>query len=251
VKLTVIGCSGSLPGPQSPASSYLVEVDGFRALLDLGNGALGYLARHIDINTVDAVLLSHLHADHCLDLCSMYVARTYSPQPPLPKVAVYGPEGTPERLNGAYGLAAAAPDLGNVYDFVEWDTESSYDVGLLTVRVARVEHPGAAYGMRIEHAGKVLVYSGDTGPCEQLAELASGADLFLCEASFREGAHDNLTNLHLTGREAGAHAAHAGVRRLVITHVPPWFAPGEMVAEASESFAGPVEAARAGTTYDI
>jgi ribonuclease BN (tRNA processing enzyme) len=82
VRLTVIGCSGSFPGPDSPASCYLVESGGFRLLLDLGNGALGALQRHVGLYDIDAVCLSHLHADHCLDLCAYYVARTFHPDGP-------------------------------------------------------------------------------------------------------------------------------------------------------------------------
>jgi ribonuclease BN (tRNA processing enzyme) len=249
MKLTVVGCSGSFPGPQSPASCYLVEADGYTALLDLGNGALGYLARHIDIRAVDAVLLSHLHADHCLDLCSMYVARTYHPEPSLPRVTVYGSTGVEERLRAGYGLDAE-PHLERVYDFIEWDAGSSYKVGPLSVTVASVAHPVPAYAMRVMHGGKVLVYSGDTGPCDALAELARGADLFLCEASFVEGGA-NPPDLHLTGREAGQHAKLAGVGRLVLTHVPPWHDPTDAVAEAQAVYDGPVEAAQSGAVYDI
>lgn len=249
MNLTVVGCSGSFPGPDNPASCYLVEADGYRVLLDLGNGAFGYLARHIDVNDVDAVLLSHLHPDHCLDLCSMYVARTYHPRGALPKVAVYGPRGTAKRLAAAYRVESDS-GLGDVYDFVEWDTATSYEIGPLSVRVANVTHPVAAYALRIAHGDKVLVYSGDTGPCEALVGLARDADLLLCEASFLAGG-EHAADVHLTGCEAGEHAARAGVRRLVVTHVPPWYDPRELVAEAQRTYAGPTEAARAGAQYQL
>ena len=245
----MIGCSGSFPGPDSPASCYLIEADGFRALLDLGNGALGYLARHVDINEVDAVLLSHLHADHFLDLCSMYVARTYSPDGARQKVSVYGPTGVADRLYAAYGSAADS-HLDRVYDFTEWRAGSSYDVGPFRVTVARVAHPIEAYAMRVEHENAVLAYSGDTGPCAALVEVARNADLFLCEASFRDGIKEPA-DLHLTGREAGEHARLAGVRRLLVTHVPAWYDPDDAVGEASLAYAGPIEAARSGAQYDI
>ncbi len=245
-----MGCSGSFPGPESPASCYLVEADGYRMLLDLGNGALGYLARYADINRVDAVLLSHLHPDHCFDLCSMYVARTYHPAAPLPKVVVYGPHGTADRIAAAQAVGSVKP-LSDVYDFVEWQVGTAYDVGPFQVSVARVPHPVPAFAMRVSHDEKVLVYSGDTGPCDPLVEVARRADLFLCEASFRADRHDNALDVHLTGREAGEHAQRAGVKRLVITHVPPWFEPADLVAEAREAFAGPIDAATSGAQFDI
>lgn len=80
MRLTIIGCSGSFPGPDSPSSCYLLEAEGFRMLLDFGNGALGALQRHLGLYDVDAICLSHLHADHCLDMCPYHVVRTYSPE---------------------------------------------------------------------------------------------------------------------------------------------------------------------------
>src|SRR5580698_10882582 len=85
MRLTIIGCSGSFPGPESPASSYLLEAEGFRLVLDLGNGALGVLQRHASLYDIDAVALSHLHADHCLDMCGYWVARRYGPGGPQPR----------------------------------------------------------------------------------------------------------------------------------------------------------------------
>src|SRR5262245_1644521 len=105
VRLTVIGCSGSFPGPDSPASCYLLQADGFRLLADLGSGALGALQRHAGLFGIDAVCLSHLHADHCLDLCGYWVARTYAPGGARPPIPVYGPEGTARRMAGVYGRA--------------------------------------------------------------------------------------------------------------------------------------------------
>jgi ribonuclease BN (tRNA processing enzyme) len=102
MKLTIVGCSGSYPGPDSAASCYLLEEPyqgrTFRIVLDMGNGALGALQRYGDINDIDAILITHLHGDHCLDLCSYYVARRYHPDGPLAPVPVYGPEGAAERM---------------------------------------------------------------------------------------------------------------------------------------------------------
>ena len=102
MKLTVIGCSGSYPGPESPASCYLLEADHdgrtWRIVLDLGNGALGALHRYADPLTIDAVLLSHLHADHCIDLTSYYVLRKYHPGGALPRIPVWGPQGVARRM---------------------------------------------------------------------------------------------------------------------------------------------------------
>src|SRR6202042_2781197 len=103
MRLTVVGCSGSFPGPESAASSYLLEADGFRLVIDMGNGSLGGLQRYAPLFGVDAVALSHLHADHCVDLYSYSVARTYAPAGPQPAIPVYGPAGTRERISLLHG----------------------------------------------------------------------------------------------------------------------------------------------------
>jgi ribonuclease BN (tRNA processing enzyme) len=248
VRLTVVGCAGSFPAAESPASCYLVEADGSRVLLDLGSGALGPLQRHCGFADVDAVLLSHLHPDHCMDVLPLYVARTYDPAGPHPRIPVHAPSGAAGHLARAYGRCEE-PGLDGAFDFREW-AAGPVEVGPLTVTVARTAHPVVTWAMRVEHGGRTLVYSGDTGPCADLVELARDADLFLCEASYQEGP-DNPPDLHLTGREAGEHAAAAQVGRLVVTHVPAWYDPAVTLAEARCAFAGPAELARPGATYEV
>jgi len=249
LKLTVIGCSGSFPGPESPASCYLVEAEGFRLLLDLGSGALGPLQRHIAVSDVDAVALSHLHADHCLDMCSYYVARRYRPGGPLlRKIPVYGPGGTAERLARAYEMPAD-PGMTEEFSFLGYP-EGAFELGPFRVSAVPVRHPVEAYGFRVEHGGRVLAYSGDTAPCDGLVRLAKGADTLLCEASFHEG-RDTVPDLHLNGREAGEHAARAEVGRLLLTHIPPWNDPQRTLAEAVAAYEGPTELARPDAAYDI
>src|SRR5690606_14164859 len=236
MRLTVLGCSGSFPGPDGPASSYLLEVDGFRVVLDMGNGAVSRLQEEGWLYGVDAVLLSHLHADHCLDLCSYYVARKYHPDGAKPRIPVYGPPGVQARMDSAYKYPEPA-GLAETFDFREWREGGSYDVGPLRVTVRHVWHPVEAYAMRVEHGGLVFAYSGDSSVDEALVETARDADLFLCEASLltRWNVPDGV---HLTGRQAGEHATRANVRRLVLTHVPPWTPKEEVLAEARETFAG-------------
>src|ERR1700691_5137164 len=108
MRLTVIGGSGSFPGPDSPASCYLLEAEGFRLVMDMGNGALGVLQRHAELFSVDAVCVSHLHVDHCVDLSSYWVARRYAPEGPQPAIPVYGPRGTADRVAGFGGEGLAS-----------------------------------------------------------------------------------------------------------------------------------------------
>ncbi|WP_416953778.1 MBL fold metallo-hydrolase [Nocardioides sp. T5] len=258
MKLTIVGCSGSYPGPESAASCYLLEeeADGrtWRILLDLGNGALGQLHRYADPLGIDAVFLSHLHADHCLDLCGYYVMRKYHPTGPQPQIPVWGPAGTAERMARAYDLPLH-PGMTEEFAFAEYDGHDHaavevVEVGPFRVEARQVVHPVTAYALKVTAGGRTLVYSGDTGPCPQLDELAEGAHLLLAEASFRTG-DDNPPDLHMTGADCGRTAEHAGVGRLVLTHVPPWHDPADAEAEARAEWSGPVELARAGATYDL
>ena len=254
--LTIVGCSGSYPGPESPASCYLVEAVGddgsggrrtWRILLDLGNGALGALQRYADPLTIDAVLLSHLHADHCIDMTSYYVLRKYHPSGSQPPIPVYGPKGTARRLARAYDLPRKP---GMQEEFAFHRLRGPFSVGPFRITPVEVDHPVPAFAFRIDVAGTVLAYTGDTGPTEGLLGLADRADLLLAEASFRNG-DDNPASLHLTGVQAGEIAAKAAVKRLVLTHVPPWHDRDGMLAEAGSMFDGPAELAVAGAVYSL
>ncbi|MGW4380300.1 MBL fold metallo-hydrolase [Kitasatospora sp. NPDC004531] len=250
MKLTVVGCSGSFPSVESPCSSYLVEADGYRLVVDLGNGALGNLQKHTGLYDVDAVLLSHLHADHCIDLCAYWVARNYRVEGCPAPLPVYGPTGTAERLARAYDMPEK-PGMTEVFDFRDLADGARLRLGPLTVTAALVNHLDTeAYGFRIEHGGRSLVYSGDTGTCQDLVELARDADLFLCEAAYTHG-KETAEAIHLNGRQAGEHAARAGAKRLVLTHIPPWTDAERNRRDAAAVYSGPVELARAGAVHEL
>ena len=258
--LTVMGCSGSTSGPDSPASSYLVQAPyqdrTFSLLLDLGPGSFGQLYRDFHPRQVDAIGLSHLHPDHCLDVCGFYVAARYSqPGSPWPGIPLHGPVGTRERIRAAYEVPGVVgepgPGIGDHFDFRTWRPEQQ--IGPFRVRTARVAHPVEAYAVRVTEDGPdggTLVFSGDTGPCPALVDLARGADLLLAEAAFLDGA-DNPPNLHLTGRQAAETAQEAEVGELVLTHIPPWHRADDVLAEARPHFAGPITLARPGRSFPV
>jgi len=176
MRLTVIGCSGSFPGPDSAASCYLVEApyDGetFRLLLDLGSGALGALQRITSLESIDVVALSHLHADHCLDLCGFYVVRKHHPTGPWPRLPVYGPEGTADRMSRAYDLDPS-PGMREQFDFHSYP-EGDLTIGPFILSAVLVDHPVLSYAIRISHGERSLVYSGDTAPCDSLERAREG-----------------------------------------------------------------------------
>lgn len=248
MKLTVVGCAGSYPNGQSAASCYLVEHDGFALVIDMGSGALGPLHQYRDPTQIDAVLVSHLHADHFLDMCPLFVARRYRPEGMPPALPVFGPANTADRLQSAYG-DDHEPLMAAVFDIAAFP-EGEFQVGPFTVQAAQVDHPVACYGMRITAGGRTLTYSGDTGPCQALVDLATGADVALFEASFRDG-DDNPPSLHMTATQAAQVARDAGVGKLVLTHMVAWHDNSQAAALAAAAFGGEVTLAQPGLQLDV
>ncbi|MEU6642006.1 MBL fold metallo-hydrolase [Saccharomonospora sp. NPDC046836] len=256
MRLTILGCSGSIPGPDAAASGYLVEAEGFRLVLDLGNGTLARLQAECDPFELGALVLSHLHPDHCADFSALTVLRRYHPAPPYDvrqrRLPVYAPLEAPARLANAYAPHEAErlrTDLTDVFDFRVFPP-GQVRIGPFEVTAVPVAHPTEAFGIRLSHAGRTLAYTGDTGPCEVLDELAAGADVLLCEASWAD-APDRPAGLHLSGRQAGELAARAGVGRLLLTHVPPWTEAAAVLAEARAAFPGPAQLVEQGAGYDV
>lgn len=248
MRLTVLGCAGSFPGPESACSAYLLEAQGFRLLVDFGAGSLSALQRYSDMNAIDAIVLTHLHCDHMLDACNYVVVRRYDPTGPKPPVPVYAPLGAAERISAAYSSENEPVD--DVYTFFRLEP-GTFPIGPFMVTVDRVNHPIETYGVRVEQGGRVLAYSSDTAPCDSLLRLAQGADLFLCEASYLDGV-ENPPDLHLTGGEAGEAATKADVAKLLLTHlVPAWASEASTVEAACAAYAGPVEVVRPGSRYDL
>lgn len=273
MKLTAIGTSGSFPGPYSSASCYLIESDDekpTRIILDLGSGALGPLQRFIDPDSLGAVVLSHLHPDHCMDMMGLYVRHCYDPRFFNGKISdtgtirtrtpVFAPPGARERLDRAYHTDPGrspvveepeTTDLTHAFDFIDLDHGARFQVGTLTVETFLVDHPVETYAVRVTDAkGSVITYSADTDECDNLVEAARGADLFLCEAAFQED-RDLARGIHLTGKRAGRVAANAEVKNLVLTHIPSWTDCSIVRGEAAREFHGPIELAKPETSWTM
>lgn len=258
MKLTVIGCSGSFAGPRSAASSYLLEhTDGsgrtWRVLMDIGSGAFGPLQSVIDPFELDAVVVTHLHPDHYLDLTGLEVYWAYSERRNPPRLPVWAPADLPCRFRSVMSRETDVPDGVSVVPFTHQPLHDGieFEIGPLAVRAVRVLHPVEAFALRIDDGERTLVYSGDSDACAALDELARGANLYLCEAGYIEGRDDRFPGVHLSGRRAGQSAAAAGVENLVLTHVPPWTDPRIPLAEAREVFSGPLELAEPLRRYDL
>ncbi|EFV12352.1 cyclic nucleotide-degrading phosphodiesterase [Segniliparus rugosus] len=253
MRLTVLGCTGSVTGPDSPASGYLVTApDAPPLVVDFGGGVLGALQRHANPNDV-TVLLSHLHADHCLDIPGLLVWRRYGPDAVGERALLYGPADAALRLGVASAeVGGQCDDISDTLEAHAWAEREPVKFGELSVTPFRVFHPPTSYGLRIvDSSGAVLAYSGDTGVCQAVEELAQGADVFLCEASWTHDPDNRPVGVHLSGTEAGEIARRAGVGELLLTHIPPWTSREDVLAEARAAFNGPVRAVRADESFDV
>ncbi|MFF3320475.1 MBL fold metallo-hydrolase [Streptomyces sp. NPDC003035] len=246
LRITVLGSATPYPRPGNPCSGYLVEGGGVRVWVDAGSGALGELQRYAGLGEVDAVWISHLHADHSADLLTAYYGLLYADirrDAPLP---LYGPPGTADRLAG---FLTNGPERSPVE--AAFAVEELYDghevrIGGLGLRSRAVEHGGMpAFGLRIEDGeGRRIAYSGDCEPCPALTELACECELFVCEADGEGPGH------HSAG-QAGCTATEAGVGRLVVTHVGPGTEPAAAVERAAGTFAGEVAYAAPGRVFAV
>jgi ribonuclease BN (tRNA processing enzyme) len=248
MRLTVVGCAGSFPGPDSAASCYLLEADGFRLAVDFGNGSLGSLQKYAELFGIDAICLSHLHADHCVDLYSYAIARTYAPDGPREPIPVYGPAGTCERI----GLIHGPDGDGGLMKRFNFATlvPGTIEIGPFRVTTAHVNHPVETFGFRFGHGGRTVAYSGDTGETDALLSLAADADVFLCEAAFLDQP-DLPSDVHLSALQAARYAARAGAEQLVLTHLVAWNDPAASLAEARDAYDGELTLAFSGKVIDF
>ena len=255
MRVRVVGCSGSFSGPRSATSCYLVEHEAqgrtWRVVLDLGSGALGELQRYTDPTAVDAYLISHLHPDHLVDLCGLYVLHTYDPHAAHPdRIAVHGPAALREHMDGVYGVHPGE-SLTSTYNYHPVRDGWQTTIGPFTITWFQVNHPGDAYGMRVSAGGNVLAFTGDTDDTPALDRLLTGADVVLADSAFVEG-RDAAQGIHLTGRRAALAAQRAGgVGQLVLTHIPPWNDPEYTLAEARQVWDGPLCLAEPGLLLEV
>jgi len=244
VELTVLGCSGSYPGPASACSGYLVEGGGVRVLVDLGPGTLANFQVHHPIDAVDAIVLTHSHPDHWVDLTGLEVAYKYHVG--RQAVPVYG---TAENRAKAEQLIGDLEPTFAWHDVTDGDT---VEIGELLVSFSRTVHYVDTLAVRVAHraASTGLAYSADTGPGWSFAAFGAPIELALCEATnLADGEGDDV--LHLSARQAGAMARAAGVPRLVLTHLLPSTDPERYRAEGEAAFGGPVEIAREHASYVV
>ncbi len=233
MRLTVLGGSGAFPTADHACSGFLLEHEGFRAVIDLGYGTFQRLLRLVPAESVDAVVITHGHPDHCADLHPLLRARAMSPSAPS-RLDVHAPAGALDAV-----LALDRPGmLDRAYQVLS--LEDRFELGPFSVEVRWLPHSVPNAGVRITAGGHTVAYTGDTGPSPLVVELARDADLLVAEASFAYAAPDHLAEIVSCASQAGRDAARAGVGRLLLTHLWPGSDPAEFVAAAGENFPGKI-----------
>lgn len=253
VRLIALGTGPAFPARGGATSGYLVTHDGTSLLMDCGTGVVSNLQKHLDFRAVSAIVISHMHADHFLDLIPYRYGLRYAPcGRTTGRIALHLPPGGFTVLRHVVAPFADEPEtFWEVFQVSEYDPGGALRVGGLTVRFAQTRHLMPAFAMSVEAAGQKLVYSADSAPSERLVALARGADLFLCEATLQRREQDAPGGAHMTAAEAGAAAAHAGVGRLLLTHIWQEYDETQSVLQASDAFGGPVELAVENESYEV
>lgn len=261
MRITVLGKSPSWQDAEGACSGYLVEQDGFRLLLDCGNGVFSKLRHVCDYVDVDAVLITHLHADHFLDLVPYSYALSYAPrQQPVPvagwpgtdepaRPALHVPPGARSVLRRIVGCWGQEDLIDKAFALAEYEVPEELPVGPFAVRFCEVPHFTTTFAVELTSNGSRFTFSADCSPNRALVDFAQDTQLLLIEATLPRPERTGIRG-HLTPGEAGEHGRDAGARRLVLTHFSDEMDPGWAEAEAARSYGGPVELAREGAVYE-
>lgn len=250
LRLTVLGSATPYPRVDNACSGYLVSADGTRVWVDAGSGTLAQLQRHASLDELDAIWISHLHADHSADLLTAYYGALFADVRLASPIPLYGPPGIADRLAHFLTNSSTRSPIESAFDVRTLHDGHEARIGALTLASRAVAHGMPAFAVRIEAADRSLVYSGDTAPCAALTSLAEGCDVLLCEAESPQ-APAGGEQVHHTPEDAGDTATAARVGRLIVTHVGPFLTPGQAVARASARFDGPIDYAAPGATFSI
>ncbi len=263
MQITVLGKSPSWQDADGACSGYLVQQDGYSLLLDCGNGVFSKLRSHLDYVDLDAVLISHLHADHFLDLVPYSYALTYAPRQQPVAVAgwpgtsrparpdLYAPEGATDMFRHIVRCWGNEDLVEGAFGLREYCAGDEFDAGPFHVRFCEVPHYTQTFAVELAAGGgKRFTYSADCSPNDDLVRFAQDTDLILIEATLPRPERTGQRG-HLTPSEAGEHARRAAAKRVVITHFSDELDPEWARAEAAEAFAGPVELAVEGAVYTV
>jgi len=255
LQITVLGKSPSWQDVDGACSGYLVEEDGAAIVLDCGNGVFGKLRRYRDYCSVDAIVISHLHADHFLDLVPFAYALTYTPRRhsgDRARPQLHAPSGACETFRRVVGAWGNEDLIEQAFDVREYDADSVLQIASVQVRFHTVPHYLATHAVELAagDGGGRFTFGADCRPSDELVEFARDTDLLIAEATLPRPEPEGPRG-HLTPAEAGDHGRRAGARRLVLTHISDELDQDWAQREAEREFGGPVEVAREGAVYAV
>lgn len=264
MRIVALGKSPSWQDAGGACTGYLVTEGDVALLLDCGNGVFGKLRSHRDYVDVDAVVISHLHADHFLDLVPYAYALTHAPrQQPVPvdrwpgtdrpaRPELHAPSGAAKTFRQVTGAWGNEDLIESAFDLHHYDAASTVRVGPLEARFHPVPHFTETFAINLtsaEGAGR-LTFGSDSRPSDELVEAARDTDLLIVEATLPRPERSGERG-HLTPSEAGEHARRAGAKRVVLTHISDELDQEWAREQASDAFGGPVEVAREGAVYEL
>lgn len=257
MRLTVLGGSAACPNPGGASSSYLVQHGEFSLILDCGPGSVPVLRKYSKLRDIGAVMISHLHSDHTIDLVPFRYGLRYIPNGQGPRVPLWMPPHGRNFLDRLADVFAAGPEADDPFfdtefDVDEYDPSATVEVGPFQVSFTSTRHFIDCWAMRIECGGRSLVYLADTNYLESLADFGTNADLMICEATMPPQPEDApKSDGHLTAAEAGQIASLAHARHLVLTHI--WAENGKSLAaeNARATYKGAITVAESGVQIQV
>jgi ribonuclease BN (tRNA processing enzyme) len=263
VRITVLGKSPAWPDAGGACSGYLVEEAGHSLLIDCGNGVFSKLRERCDYVDIDSVLVTHLHADHFLDLVPFSYALVYAPrQQPVPvagwpgtehpaRPGLYAPAGATDTFRHivrCWGNEDLIESAFHLHEYEPWD---ELELGSFQLRFCEVPHYTRAFAVEVsDGSGRRFTFGADCSPNDQLVRFARDTDLLMIEGTLPRPERTGERG-HLTPSEAGDHGRRAGAKRLVLTHYSDELDPDWVRAQATEAYGGPVELAHEGAVYSV
>lgn len=255
MKFTVLGKSPAWQDAGGACSSYLVEQDGFELLIDCGNGSFAELKRRTDYSALGAVLITHIHGDHILDLVPLAYALTIGPRAPSSRPPLWVPPGGLDKLRALVSIWGSDSLIDQAFDPREYELDAELELGPISIALQQVPHYTLTHAVSLKTRGSDrIVFGADCGPSPALTDFAAGASLLIAEATLRDASDEDEPperRGHMSAADAAEIARRAGVGRLVLTHISDELDQEYARSEAARVFGGPVEIAATGSSWQL